>query len=266
MQKREVFTQKQSVFTPREPPLLKNTDAQAESKKSVLDRQVQLTISPRNFFKNAFLGLLLLAIFFAGRWSVDAPVLEFELETEEGTMLEPAAPVEEKEASSTDKGAEKITAAAAAEVSVNGEPVEEAAESAEKVEEVSEPEEEVIITNYQRVAFSVDKVRIDWKGTWGRITHVDITIKNNEEGTIKPDHLVLHVKGYDDLEKKVPLPISATSISKGDKVSLSPALPSGFSYNQATTGDLKTVRITATLFDKDEKVMSSFSNDFDLSG
>ncbi|MDO8656860.1 MAG: hypothetical protein Q7K45_06490, partial [Nanoarchaeota archaeon] len=126
--------------------------------------------------------------------------------------------------------------------------------------------EEPIITTYTKVAVAINDVDFDWKETWGKITKVDYTIKNTETGTIKPDHLGMLVEGYDDFEKKIPLPLSSKTIKAGESASSKVQVPMGFSYSPVTAGDLTTVEITFTLYDADNKVMTSFKTAYNLNG
>src|SRR3989344_926509 len=258
---RESFSSQQRTEMQNRPQSNVSSFSNNNTNKNFLDKQVQITISPRHFLKNSVVILFLIAIFFAGRWSVDPPMLDIELDAED-TSLEAVKELPEE------KTEEVITAAATVETAPPDENIKETNTEA-PTETTTEPVaevEETIITSYQRVAFSMDSIQKERKGTWGKMTHLDITIKNNEAGTIKPDHVIMRVKGYDDIEKKMSLPKTSSSIKAGEKTSVSLPIPYGFSYNEATAGDLKKVKVTSTLYDANNKVMSSFESDFNLSG
>jgi hypothetical protein len=148
------------------------------------------------------------------------------------------------------------------------ETVSEETEEAIVVEEaaVAEESDEDVVTSYTNVALAITDVDINWKGTWGKIEKFKYTIKNNEVGTVKPDHFVMVMEGYDDFEKSVSLTSSSKIVKSKTAVSSTATIPSGFSYNELTTGDLSNVDVTITLYDADDKVMTSFKKGFDLQG
>lgn len=131
-------------------------------------------------------------------------------------------------------------------------------------------EEEPVLTSYSKVAISLNDAIYDWKGTWGKITKIDYTIKNNEAGTVKPSYLIMLVEGYDTTEnmirKKISVPLSGQTIKAGQAYNQVANVPQGFAYNKITAGDLNDVRITLTLFDSADKQMGQFSGGFNLQG
>ena len=124
-----------------------------------------------------------------------------------------------------------------------------------------QPSNGTIITKYSKVVISLNDVTVDWKGTWGKITEIDYSIKNNEDGIIKPDHFVMTMEGYTDFEKKIPVS-SAIAAEKSDAAVV--IVPGGFAYNQATAGDLTNVEITLVLYDAQNAAMASFKQEFNL--
>lgn len=130
--------------------------------------------------------------------------------------------------------------------------------------------EETVITSYAKVAVALNNVVFDWKGTWGKINKVDYTIKNNEEGIVTPNYLIMLVEGYDTEENKIPrkvtLPLSAQKLKAGETYNGITNVPQGFAYNQVTAGDLADVRVTIQLYDGADKLMASFAKGFDLRG
>ena len=239
---------------------------------SLLDKEVHIRIRSRTILHSVILILLLVSAFFAGRMSVDNSTITTIEEVEEVeesssfsltgflTSLLPdfsetaESTVEEQETTPTQDSPENTSSSA-----------ETVAEPATNTT-VTEPEEpaETVITTYSKVAVSLNDVIEEWKETWGKITKIDFTIKNNEAGTVQPDYFIMHVEGYDDIDKKIPLPPSAKNIKAGQSYSLVINIPQGFAYNPVTAGDLSNVRIGLSLYDASDKLMGSFSQEFSL--
>ena len=251
--------------------LIDEEPEEQKSEKKILKEEFDIKVNPRKVVKGVFICVIFLLVFFAGRWSIDPPGFSFDpaslsSDSEETDFAETLKEnVEEKEVKPS-----ALAGAATTEVvepeTVEEENVELDASTEEVVEEENEDIEEEVITDYKRVAFSIDKATVDWKETWGKITHLGFTVKNNEAGTIKPDHIIMLVEGYDDFEKKINIPLSGQEIKSKNVYSTAPKIPSGFSYNEATTGDLATVKITGTLYDGSGKQMATFSGNFNLNG
>lgn len=253
---------------------------------SALDKEVTIRIRPRSVLKGGISILVLFLVFFLGRWSVDPSSLgSATVESAAVADVEEVAEPEPVEAEAEDSDSfsltgfltglfgssgdeEEVTAAAVVETveanTTNATTGETVAENA-TAETAAEPEEP-IITTYTKVAVAINDVDFDWKETWGKITKVDYTIKNTEAGTIKPDHLGMLVEGYDDFEKKIPLPLSSKTIKAGESGSSKVQVPQGFSYSEVTAGDLTEVVITFTLYDVDNKIMASFKTAYNLKG
>ncbi len=251
------------------------------SSNSALDQEIQIRIRPRSVLKGSISVIILLLVFFLGRWSVDTTSLEpaAVVEIEEAEELE----VAEEENSSSDSGItgwfaklftssdeDEVTNAAVAETSNTANTTQDGTEAVNTAEnttpEIPAAAEEAIITTYTKVALAINDVDIEWKETWGKITKVDYTIKNKEDGTIKVDHLGMLVEGYDDFEKKIPLPLSSKTIKAGETASSKVMVPQGFSYSEVTAGDLSAVEITFTLYDADNKAITSFKTAYNLKG
>lgn len=248
-----------------------------ETKNSFLDKEIDIDIkiNPRNLFKFSALIALLLFAFFLGRFSVGEVSSEVSLpetpaEEESsggffsfitGLFVYQEQPVSASETENTSPLAENTTSPAAAAV-----PEENTTEETVTEEETEKEVEEPIITSYKKVALAVKDVKTDWKTTWGKITHLDYTIKNNEEGTIKPDYFIMVVEGYDDFEKKIPLPPSSQKIKSKTTISSTATVPQGFAYSELTAGDLQLVDITFTLYDASDRLMTTFKKSYDLSG
>lgn len=138
-----------------------------------------------------------------------------------------------------------------------------------EVEETSESKEEVaedIITSYSSVSLAISDIVFDWKGTWGKMEKIKYTIQNNEIGTIKPDHFVMLVAGYDDAEKTIPLAKSSKTVKSKTSVSSTATIPGGFSYSGVTAGDLSNVVVTLILYDSNDKEIATLKKGFNLQG
>ena len=254
------------------------------AKKFVLDDSVTIrfTISPRKLLKWGLVILVLLCVFFLGRYSasiscestVNAPSVEVtDTITNEGSLSKVGGFFKSLFGGSSTTGgitAENNTTTAVATEEVDSAAVEEtteetAEETPEAIAEVAE-EGEPIITSYNKVALSLGEVSVDWKETWGKIKSFQYTIKNNEAGTIEPDHFVMMVEGYDDLEKIVPLPKSSKSLKAGVTASSYSTVPNGFSYSELSAGDLSSVDVTIIMYDASGKEMAQIKKSVDLSG
>ena len=232
-----------------------------EPKQKFMEKEVKLTISPGKILKICFILLILVVVFFAGRWSIDAPVLgELSLFEDSGeTSLD--SPEETEELADEETSENQVEETPPDESNSN--------EINAAVVTNTESEEELdtdadIITNYDKIAYSLSDIRKDAKEGWGKITHLDYTIKNNDVGTIKAEYILIEVTGY-DLEKKVMLPESAKTVYPGQTVKKVTAIKNGFAYSEATSGDLTKVQVQTKLYDKNDKLISSYIRKVDLS-
>jgi len=259
---------------------------------SFLNKEVDIKFKPITVLHKSIFVLLLVVVFFLGRWSVDTSTLTSSatvIDSDETAEL--AAPAETEDVETKEdsdsfmtgfvtavKGwftgeeepettVENTTAASNTTTTETTEDTTETAtETTETEETVEETLSEPIITTYSKVALAISAVKIDWKDTWGKITQIDYTIKNNEAGTVKPSYLIMTMEGYDDYEKKINLPSTTQSMVAGKTVTEGVFVPKGFSYSQQTTGDLNSVTISFILYDANDKPMASFSKDFNLQG
>ncbi len=230
------------------------------------EKEITIKISPGKIIRYFLYLILFTGIFYMGRWSVDtssvasAPadspsfslsgyvVSLFSGEEEEPVAAQPAP-----------AAAPNNTASAAEPTGTTG-------ENATGTEVEQEASEEMVITKYTKVAVSLNGVQKDWKESWGKITQIEFTIKNNEAGIIKPSYFKMIVEGYDDLEKSIPLSSAIKEIKAGASVSGAAIVPKGFAYSRVTAGPLENVRINLILYDAEEKAMGSFSKEFNLQG
>jgi hypothetical protein len=127
-------------------------------------------------------------------------------------------------------------------------------------------QEETIITEYSAVELTLNDIRIDWKTTWGKVTHLEYSIKNNEEGVIKPEYFMMSMEGYGDYEKKVSLPYTSKEIPAHSSASSMATIDSGFSYSELSCGDLTNVKIVLSLYDINDTLMDSYEKEFNLQG
>ncbi|MDP3733805.1 MAG: hypothetical protein Q8R37_01120 [Nanoarchaeota archaeon] len=231
-----------------------------DERASLMQREVNIAVSPRKMFKGLFVIVLLVGVFFLGRLSAN----NFELT---GLATQDVAVEEAPEEPAPEEAAVEEVA-----VEVPEEVIEESQPLAEE-ETVAAPEEvavadEPIITTYSKVSVVINKVDRNWMDDWGKIIGLSYTINNGEEGTIKPGSFKMSVEGYTDesSQKIIPLAIAQQTITSGQKVSASVEVPNGYAYNPKTAGNLKNVRISIIMFDLDGKPMASYSNEFDLNG
>jgi len=232
-----------------------------------LDKEIHIRLSARSVLRSFILILLLVSVFYLGRWSVNPSDSKSNESNVSGFSIGSWFSADTAE---EDIPAPKAAPASAAPVVVNS-----AAAVAEDREETSLPapaeetnssseSDEVIITKYSKVALAVSEVTTQWKGTYGKITAVQYTINNKEEGTIKPDHFVMIVEGYDDFEKKLPLPLSSKTIKAGESKSANLLVPQGFAYSESSAGDLKSVKIIFKLIDGNDKEMALYEKQYVL--
>ena len=261
-------------------------DEEVESKPTKKNKEltINFTINPHNVMKWGGIVLLAVLIFFMGTLVGTCDTCEIAAEDStsddasfvssvsgfftgmfsgDGDSATGAATVESESEEEVEETAEEELE--------EEEPAAETEESEEEVEETAEEEiveEETIITTYNSVALAISDVDFDWKGTWGKVTKLHYTIKNNEAGTIEPGYIMIQVEGYPDegSMKKALLAPSSKTIKSGTKVSSVATVEGGFSYSELSTGDLSDVTITATLYDDGGKEIATYTKGFNLQG
>jgi len=251
----------------------------------LLDQEISIRLRPRLIVKGLLILAFLAIIFFAGRWSIDAPDLDLSSLKTEGiftntaaekteTPTVPVADVKTPEVKAVETPKPTQTTAAATTTPAPAEtkpaPTTPTNTTPATTETAAPATNEKIITKYTKVALAIPNVKVEIKGkepTWGKIINVEYTIKNNEEGTVKPDYLMItQVEGYDnDYNKKILLPTSAKTISAGKTITSSIAVPNGFTYSEATAGKVDDVTINFVLFDEKGTAIASYSKGYDLS-
>lgn len=252
---------------------------------SVLQDEVYIKIRPRRLLKGALVVGVLFLFFFLGRWSVEAPGLHLfsDLTVTSGEDKVAVSLGSDKNVDAAVAQAKEIatatpkssTAAVVTESSKQGLKKESVKagtsdSSISAASNASPPDadliDEKVVTTYSKVAVSVGSVKVDWKETWGKIIQLQYTIKNNEEGTIKPSYFMMLVENYEDVPKKILLPLSHQKVAAGQMVSGAVNVPQGFAYSESTAGKLDSVRITVTLVDAAGKTMSGYTKEYNLAG
>ena len=238
-----------------------------KQRKPLFKEEMTFKIRPLPILKGVFVVLLIIAAFSMGRFTADGGSTITGQVVVEDTLAEPEEDLDETLDLNTVKllpSENEVEQQAASTGTVAAQPATEPA-----AEESTPAEEDVgpIITTYTKVAFSLSGVTKKWMETWGKITQVEITIKNNEAGTIKPTYMIMNMEGYDDYDKKILLPLSAQTIKAGQTLSKAILVPKGgFDYNEKTAGNLEDVIITLTLYDGNDKQMALYSRPMSLKG
>ncbi|MBR9683211.1 hypothetical protein GOV03_01605 [Candidatus Woesearchaeota archaeon] len=250
----------------------KKAESKAESKKKQShfmskEIDIDIKINPKKILKGALIIVLFSFIFFLGRWSdveCTSCVAE-DLVAEEAQSSGWSSFLSSFTGFFVADTEELIAEEIPVEEEVPEEPVEEVEEEI-LVEEVVEEVEEEIITDYSKVSFAISAVKVEWHDTWGKVTDLVYTIKNSEEGTIKPDHFMMMVEGYTDesSKKDVPLPLPSQTVRSKTSVSSSTQVPGGFNYHSKTAGNLDDVEIRFIMFDFDDKPIASYRKTFNL--
>ena len=263
--------------------------------KSLMDKEVTIKLNPRKALKFGLCFIVLLGVFFLGRCTAG--------ESSSGSSLEAAAPVVESSESSfsfagffsglfeedgsdtekpastqgtnsngsTTEGTGTTTAAttadsdAASGTAADTDDSDTDSATADAAATTSATDEE-IVTTYTKVDLAMGSVKFIWKGTWGKVTDVEYTLTNGEAGTIEADHFLLLVEGYDDFEKKIPIPLSKQKIKANTKLTTLAKVPNGFAYNAVSAGELSAVTVTLILVDPTGKTIDQVVKDVSLQG
>ena len=219
------------------------------------DREIHFSIKPWKLIKFFIVLVLLSGLFFAGRWSVVGTEGMFSFSTKA-----PTAAVVVDKVVETPPAVQK-TVEPAPQPAKNDTPATAAVTDTAKENKPGE-----IITKYSKVALATSGTKLDWQNTWGKITQIALTIKNNEIGTIKPSYLIMNVEGYDDFDKRIDLPSALQTVKAGEKVEATVNIPNGFAYNPITTGDLSSVHILVKMYDGKDTLITAYERDFNLDG
>jgi len=245
------------------------------TKSSKLDKEINLTIKPKQILRVFAFVILLMGVFFLGRFSVSGDFdLSFAtgnlggLATADNNALEVNADVK----SGIDSGSEakldvaKEDVKAEAKEETKEEPKKEEVKEAVKEEpKVEAPENDILITDYNNVVLALDKANVKWMETWGKIQSIEISLKNGERGRVEPSYMIMNVRGY-DLEKRIPLPSGLKTVKRGTTLKAKITVPSGFAYSELTAGNLGSVPITLVMYDAGGKEMATLEKAVSLMG
>lgn len=235
-------------------------------KGKVLDKEVDIHFNLRSALKFGLFIILIVGIFFIGRLSASELTLQVTVPDFSDLGFSGAATVDST-SETTETVAEETSTEATNKTS---EETEETTTETEEETTIIEPEVEeehsCSIDDYKRVALSIDNVEKSWKGTWGKITRVKYTIKNNNaDCTAKPSSFIMLVEGYDDIETDVPF--ISFDVESGKTKKATVIVPKGgFSYNEVTTGDLSSVEVTIRLYDEDGNIMGQSKRNVNIAG
>ncbi|MFH1828679.1 MAG: hypothetical protein ABH824_05460 [Nanoarchaeota archaeon] len=258
-----------------------NYNEEKQTHHSNLGKDITIKLNPKKLIKWALLILIFIAVFYLGRFSVTASSCElssftdffsnFASKLESASDAGSSSVVADNEivkGSDSEVGTTISKEAEVEETDGSSETSEETTKVTETVQttKTTSTNNEKIVTSYNKVVLSLDGVYIDWKDTWGKITGINYTIKNNEAGTIKPDYFTMIVEGYDDFEKKFDVHYSTQTVKSGITAKDSTAVSGGFAYNEVSAGDLKNVKIQLFLYDSSDNLIASVSKDMDLNG
>lgn len=260
---------------PKQPEASKEKEPKQKKEQQPRQRgEIVIRLNGWKVLKGLGVMMLLLAIFFAGRFSAGSSSLDlpdfssfFSQDAGPSGLVTGEAPEGESEALAEPQAAEVPPGDDSANGSESlSDPV--PSEEAEGVEEVEEKPETFVTEEYSLVTLSMDDVYKEWKGTWGKIIGVRYTITNNEKGTVKPHHFVMVVEGYEDGEKHFDVGIASQKVKTEQSVSDEAAVTGGFAYSPVSIpdGDLKKVRISLILQDVNNEAMASVHQEMDLSG
>ena len=157
---------------PRQPQLNKDKPQQEKSR----GKEITITLKPWKMVKGFLVLVLLLGIFFAGRFSAGEDSVLPDFSKYFSQDAGPSGLVTgDTEAEETEASPAEVEVAAPEEQNKTEELalVEESSENAsETAEEVPKAPEKIISEEYSKVTLSLDGVYKDWKGTWGKIKGV----------------------------------------------------------------------------------------------
>jgi len=222
-------------------------------------KEITIKINPTKMLKYFLILLVLIAVFYAGRFSVDSSSLKYFTGSTDAVVIDKE--VEEVTSEVVENSTEDTVEPVKEEVKVTEpDPVPE--EEKEEKEEIVE----VAATSYDKVTLSIDEPYIDWKTTWGKVTGLKITINNKETGFINPDRAVMLMEGYDDSEKDVVFLAKSSKIKAGENHQTDVTVSGGFSYHPNSAGDLEKVKVTLIIYDSEDEVIASKMQELNLKG
>ncbi len=235
---------------------LEPVEAVSPPKQKAAEREISISIKPWKLVKLFLMLVLFTSIFYLGRLSVDPSMMGG---SASGVVAKaPTAAVVQDQPAVVDKAAPAESAKQPAENTATGAVV--------NTQGPAVTDSGVIITKYAKVALATTDVTLDWRETWGKIMQLAFTIKNNEDGTIKPAYFIMNVEGYNDFDKKIDLPSAAQTVKAGEKLEAKVNVPGGFAYSPVTAGDLNSVKVSVTMYDSKDTVITAYEREFNLNG
>jgi hypothetical protein len=247
---------------------------------------IHFTLNPQKVLKWGIIAVLIILVFFLGRLTVGCdcattvsePAVEVAVSETDASFISSVSGFftslfsgeSEKEVTPTggitaENNTTDTDSTETADVETS-EPAAEPEAESEPEPEAEPAEEETVVTTYGKVSFAIGDVEIDWKDTWGKVTKFQYTIKNNEDGAVKPGYFLVAVEGYDNYEKKATLPPGSKKVSSMKSISSIAAFANGYAYRESVVGDLTSVTMTFTLYDADGALIATVNKIFDLSG
>lgn len=243
------------------------------------DRKMTVTYNPWRGFKRVVGVVLLVSIFLVGSWMATSacwssdpsthrwcfsPFDSDDSVTAHAVSNEPVVPVSEPVVA-----APVVVAESTPEPVVNESVQEEVKSEPVEAEPTVAPtpaapvveEPEAVVTHYEsdKVILTLDKVTSTSMGSWGKVDRLDVSIANQEGGTIIPSKIIMVMEGYDKRTKEVFIPENIAAIRSGKMIRPSLQVDGGFSYNGQQVGDLNDVRIDLTMVDSSGKLMATMS-------
>ena len=252
-----------------------------QNKKGLMNKEVTLRFNLGRILKLLFIVCLLVGVFFIGRWSQEqageeksavavdkGPNFLERLFARDESPDEPktVAQTEVIESNTAKNSSNQSSTPPTPAPSTPAPVVATPAAPANVTAAPAQPE--TIITAYPSgtMAMTLTGVKKEWFETWGRINILEVSFRNNAQGTIKPSYITMIVEGY-DYDKKVPLANGDPIVIKaGQTKSLFVTVPGGWAYNKVTAGDLKSVQVTIVLFDEADVQMASDRKEMNLEG
>ncbi len=284
----ETITSKGSDPKPEREPKKRKEKKQKETKNDLplLKEEVTIKLHPRKIIKWSIIILVVILAFFLGRLSVgdgeqpsptpEEIIEEPEVDAEPGFFSKISnffgglfsRSSEDNITTASENGTIAIpqneTAPETEETETSPPEVNTTPETDTNPSTEEQTQEGTIVTEYNVVELTLKDVKIDWKTTWGKVTRLEYSIKNNEDGTIKPEYFLMSMEGYGDYEKEVPLPYTSKKIPAHSSASSMATIISGFSYSELSCGDLTNVKIVLSLYDINDTLMDSYEKEFNL--
>lgn len=221
-------------------------------RESLMDKEVHLRINPKQLMRIGLVVIVLMGVFFLGRLSAN----NFELTglaTSEAQTVEAEPSIEAKTA--TVQEDEKLSPGEASALEPTNE---------QELPTTEEVKESIYSGPYKKVSIDVRGIDFEWKDTWGKILGFTYSIRNDEEGTIQPSYFLVMLEGYKDQDRRATLSEVNQKVKPGQIQAGTITLEKSFNYNEATAGNLDSVKVSVILFDVNLKAMASHHQEFNL--